>query len=344
MSVAALSFTVVANLGCADYGLDRYHPTTADPTEASFTLPVTDLTVETSSTAAVSGGAFKLTSTGTADYGCTNTGAATATTGAAWSVPEYLTDQTHRQAAFITTPSAMNISGIKLRMKRLGGPSGTMYAVLKTASSGVPTATTLATSTAVNLSSATTGGTLGPVLNYPFASAVDVATASELALVLTPDAAASLTTNNKVGMNGTNDGTGAACSAFPIYKFSLDSGSNWIDSANNSTYRTYSTMTVTTYNSSGTAYWSVHAAKSVSWNMSSFTVSEKPNSMGGTITYDIGSAEDSTPVFTQNGLSLAQVQALTGIAGEYLFIRVNLASTTPFYERAEVGAAAISNY
>jgi hypothetical protein len=182
----------------------------------------------------------------------------------------------------------------------------------------------------------------GNLVTFTLSTPQVVISGASIALILKPVTGAILNGINNFGLLSTDDVGGTACSNFSLYKKSTDSGTTWGNSNNAGHRRGYFTLSTDVHSSSGSAYWIAQATSKVPWDMTTFSITEAPNGMGGTVTYDVGSGETATPNFTQVGLTKSQVQSLTGINATYLYVRVNLSSASPFYERTEVNGATIT--
>lgn len=330
-------FGVIA--GC-NYSFNNYKPTPS----STISLSLADLVIETPTTAEVDGTVFRLKIASTANYGCIydNSGDPnTPLTGIDPLDSDPITNTALRTAMTVTTPSIMSVRTVKMRVIKNSGPTGLISIDLNTASAGVPTTTNLTTSNSVDLSPLTTSAE-GNLATFTLATPQSLASGASVALILKPSAGSTLNGINNFGLLGTDDAGGIACSTFSVYKRSADSGTSWINSNNAGHRRGYFSLTADVHGAAGSGYWIAEATKSITWDLTTFDTTEAPNSMGGTITYDVGVSETNTPVFTESGLSKSQLQALTDFKGKYLFIRVNLSIPAPYYERAEITAASIA--
>jgi hypothetical protein len=331
--------TIVALAGCT-YGVDNYESRPS----ATNTLDVANITVETASTAEVSGSVFRVKTNGTTDFGCSydSTGSDNQNTSTSITIEDTITALAEREAVVFNISSYMHITSAKMRVRKFGGPGGEMTIGINNVTVGLPGSTVLSAASGVALAGFDGGSFEGGLATFNLTTPLSVQNGESVAMVLQPGVGASFPLNNYYGLNSTDDVSGTACSAFSLYKKSTDSGTSWTNGTNAGHRRGFATLTVDLHHNAGTGYWVVQGAAEVLWDMPTFTVSESPNTAGGIITYDIGSSETTTPVFTHAGLTQTQVRALTEIRGAYLFIRVNLSVATPFYERAEIGNGSIT--
>ncbi len=326
-------------LSC-NYSFNNYRPTPS----STISLSLASLVIETPTTAEVTDSVFRLKATGTADYGCSydNSGNPnTAVTGIDPLDSDPIKSTTDRTAMTITTPSIMYVRSVKMRIIKNSGPTGFVSIDLNTASAGVPTDINLTSTDTLDLTPLTSSFE-GNLLSFNLASPQTLANNTSVALILKPSGGSILNGLNNFGLLSTDDAGGTACSSFSVYKRSTDSGATWINSNNSGHRRGYFSLAADVHGAVGSGYWVAEASKSVPWDLSTFTTTEAPNGMGGSVAYDIGASETSIPVFTQTGLTKTQLQGITDVQGKYLFIRVTLASPAPYYERAEISDASVA--
>jgi hypothetical protein len=332
------SLIILLQPTACSYGLDRYTPGPS----TSYTLDINSFVVETPSTAEVSSGVFRLKVNGNANLGgCTLAGSNTASTGDSTGDFDAIDSSTKYFSSFATPPSKAMVNSVSARIRRAGGPTGTMSVSLRSSTALTPSATVTATSAPVSIASASTDAN-GGLVTFTFSSAQPVST-TQYAFVLKADSGATLDGANNFAWMSTADFGGTACTNFPLYKFSTNSGSSWGDSNNISMLRPYFTYNVNTYAASGSGYWIVGGVANSTWSMSSFSLSENQSGeSSGAVTYDVGVGSDSSsPTFTHTGLTASQLQALADMEGTYLYLRVHLSSASPYYDRAEVSAGSI---
>lgn len=338
-----LIFTIL--LAC-NYSFNNYSPSSNSspaPSPSTLTLNTSDLVIETPTTAELSASIFQLKATGTAEYGCTydSAGSNTSTTGTNLINADPFTSTSDRTGLVLTAPSAMNIVGVKMRVKKSSGPTGSITVDVDGVSGGLPTATVLTDSSSTDLATLNTASS-GNIVTFSLTTSQNIVSGQSIALLLKPSVGAILNGINNFGLLSTDDATGTACSIFSIYK--RWNGSAWVDSNNAGYRRGYFTLIATTYAYSGSGYWAIPSpsGSATTWDLSSFTSTENPNAMGGSFTYDLGVGSDSTPSFSLMGLTKTQVQESADLTGAYLFIRVNITNSSPHFERAEISGASIS--
>lgn len=326
-----------------EYSLKRYaseDDTTPPPAPAGdFTLDVDDLVIEDPSKAGVSSGEFQLLQNGTSNLGCTvgadgqpTTGAGTANNASAISAFSVYVG-TNFSFNFQIRPTA-----VVLRLKKNGNPTANAIVDITNLTVGVPNPNSVvATSSTVAMTGI--AGVTGSNQTFTFASPPTLSASTNYSVVLrgvngsgTVDG--SNTINWRIGDDPTD------CSNFALALNSSDSGSNW----SNDAAAPYFYFVVPAYQASGAGYWIVDGGASINWDMSSFAINENPsNNKPGAITYDIGvGSSSSTPTYSQTGLTLAQVKALTGITGQYLYVRVVLSSAFTNMASSGVGDGAVS--
>ncbi len=236
----------------------------------------------------------------------------------------------------------MNITGVTLRIRKVGGPSGNMLSYLYATSGLNPTGSALATSADVLINSIPNTAAAGNLMGFTFSSALEAAASTAIAVVLRPKTDATIDGANNFRWVTSNSTGPDGCTDFPVYRGTTDGGTNWM-AANNLGYRrSFFTATVATHDSSGTVSW-ITDGLGATWDMTTFDFDENPSTLtAGTITYDIGTGSSAvTPTYSQTNLTEAQVQALGDLTGQYLYVKVNLSVSTPFYDRAVIGDGSV---
>lgn len=338
-------------MASCNYSFNNYNPSSGN----TFTLAIADLVNASTLDGETTATTFRLLKTGTAEYGCDYDPAAAHNSSMLGNAPESsldtMTSNSRRSAVFVTPPTAMNLQSVKIVAFRNGGAAGTASIDVNSAQTSTPTTTTLASTQSRNMLDISAGSE--DWIQFTLASPLVISSQTELALILKPNFTGTPNGVNYITLVSTSDydysaGDPIACNAFPIYKASGDSGSTWTAPWNNGSpvtadlRRGYFKIIADVHRPSATGHWVVDGGQSMNWDMSTFTITEAPYSLGGQVTYDVGAADTNTPVYSQTGLTKTQVQALTGITGQYLFVKVNLASSaSPYYERAEVTGASI---
>jgi hypothetical protein len=333
-------------VGCND--LEIVHTAPAAPAgTGSVTLATASATIETPSTVQLSGGFLSLKATGTGSWGCTfvSGGTVDANTGTSLTAGEPLQNLAYSQANLFTTPSYMKVTGLTLRIRRTGGPSGNMYTELRAGSGASPTGASLANSNNVLISSIATTGVAGHLIAFTLPTAVEMPAGATYAVLLQPQSGSTVDGANYFGWVVTNNNSPEGCTGFPVYRYSSDSATTWGNGSGTGYGRGYFTIQAEQHASSGTVSWIGTApSPSSSWIMSSFSFSENPASLtGGTILYDIGVGSDpAVPNYSQTGLTKAQVRALSDLTGQYLYVRAMLSVGSPQFDNAVLGAGGIN--
>jgi hypothetical protein len=334
-----------------NYSFNNYNPSS----DNTFTLTIANLENASILDGEKTATSFRLLKTGTAEYGCDYDSTAAHNTDvlgiATESSLDTLTSNSKRSAVFVTPPVKMNLQAIKMMAFRSGGAAGTVSVDINSAQSSVPTAASLGSTQSRNMLDISADAENW--IQFDLASPLAVSNQTELALILKPSFSGTPNGVNYITLVSTSDYDYSvtdpiACNAFPVYKASSNGGSTWSDPWNNGSpvtadlRRGYFLLVADVHRPTANGHWVVDGTDSMDWDMSTFTITEGMSSLGGQVTYDVGSANTNTPVYTQSGLSKSQVQALTGITGQYLFIKVNLTSSaSPYFERAEVSEATI---
>jgi hypothetical protein len=89
------------------------------------------------------------------------------------------------------------------------------------------------------------------------------------------------------------------------------------------------------------AYVVDSSSAAASWDLSTFTADE--NSVAdasGSLQYDLGASDDSTPVYSLSSLSKAQVLASSAPTGRYLFVRARFVGDG--FQNASLGGMTVS--
>ncbi|XGC82277.1 hypothetical protein ACES2L_07245 [Bdellovibrio bacteriovorus] len=337
-SKTSLALLVALMTSNCEYSLKRY-ASEEDAPAGDFTFSVNDLTVETAATAEIASGEFKLKQNSTANLGCTAGADGQPTTGSGSANNSMgLSAFTNVMAISFSFPFNIRPTAAVLLLKKNSNPTANAIVDITAASGRTPTiATSLATSSTVAMSGIT--GLGGSNQTFTFASPPTLTASTTYSLILSG-------VNGSGTVDGSNNinwrmGDGASdCSDFDVLQNSSNTGSSWSDDS----ATPYFYFVVPAYHASGTGYWIVDGGADITWDMSSFDVSEDPNDdKPGAITYSIGAGSDaSTPSYSQTGLTKAQVQALTGISGRYLYVRVTLNSAYTNMGSAGVGSGAVS--
>lgn len=348
-----VSATFVLALPSCNYSFDNYNPSSI-PGATNYNLTIDDLINDTPTDAEKTSTTFQVKKTGTTEYGCRYDSSAlnnSSTVGiSSETTIDTITSNVKRTAALVTTPTAMNIQAVKIVAYRLGGESGSASIEINLASGGVPSSTNLATTTSRNMLDFPS--VLEDWIQFSLSSSLTVSAQKELALILKPQFTGTPNGVNYITLVSTSDydyNDPIACNLFPIYKTSSDGGATWASPWNDGTpenadlRRAYFLLVADVHRPAGQGHWVVQADKEVLWHLSSFIISENPNGMGGSVTYDVGASNENAPTYSKTNLTKAQMLASPNLSGRFLFIRVNLQSSAyPYFERAEISGASIS--
>lgn len=328
-----LGFTIAASvLSCGKLPINRLSGSTR------FFLP-SAATLDTPAAVELFSGILRLIATGSGEYGCQFTGSNTGVDGAtATASDKILNAITEAQGNLTTTTSYMVITGAKVRIRRVGTPSGNMFTALRTTSGADPSATVLSTSADVLISTASVAPT-GGLSTFTFSASREAALGTSFALVLAPQSGATVDGANNFRWVVAN---GAGCTNFPTYRDSSDSASTWISGVALSP--SYFTLVADTHPTSGQTSWIATGHASALWMMSSFDFDENSRVITtGTFTYDVGAGENpTTPTYSNSGLTKAQVQALSNLSGTYFYVRANFAIGGAGFDQAELGNGLIN--
>lgn len=323
IAAAVLSFFLMA---CGDISIDH------SANGITKSMLASSATIETAATLEVLASKLALKVSGTSATGCTFTGSDSTTTTSTVTAGTIFSALTLAQGQVFTPSVYLNVQKVSLQIRRVGGPSGNMFAQIRSVSGSDPSASVLATTGDVLISTASTGGN-GALLDFTLASSYEMAAGTSLSLVLKPQTDATLDGSNNFRWMVSNSTPTEGCTNFFAYRTSSDSGSSWSAGAQ-SYQRNVFTLTADVHSTPGQASWIVTGPSSSTtiWKMSTFTFSENPgDKTTGTITYDVGAgASSSTPSYSQTGLTLAQVQALSNLTGSYFYCRANLSVSNTF--------------
>ena len=314
---------------------------TNTPTAATFNLQVANLNIEDTSQTEVASNVFRLKQSGTLSYGCNyNPGGTNNTTnGTGTSQPDSITDSTNRHAMGFSYPYQIRIESAVLRLSRSGDPITSMIARVHQSYSGSPSTTVSASSATVDVSTVTTAAA-GANITFSYATPPIVSEDKEWSIVLEPTNTNTLDESNNFGWVSTS---GNACFNFFTYKFSSNSGTSWGNSFNGGVKRSYFTLNVSSYITSGSAFWIVDGGAVSTWNLASLTLPENQTSgSAGFVSYDVGAGASTEPNYSLTNKNKAQIQAAGTLSGRYLYIRVNLSVPAPGYYRSEIGNGSIS--
>ncbi|UOF02225.1 hypothetical protein [Bdellovibrio reynosensis] len=339
-SKASLALLVALTTANCEYSLKRYASEEEAPA-GDFILDVDDLVIEDATKAGVSSNEFQLLTNGTTNLGCTEGADGQPTTGfGTVNNSVSLNSFAVYMGETFSFPFTIKPTAVVLRVKRTGNPSANAIVELTDLAAGAPDESdVVATSSTIAMSGFATGS--GSDQTFTFATAPTLNASTSYAVVLrgvngsgTVDG--SNTINWRLG-NDTSD-----CSDFDVLQNSSNTGSTWANDATGAV--PYFHFVVPAFQATGAGYWIVDGGSSTSWDMASFDIDENPNGdKPGTITYDIGvGADSSTPSYSQTGLSLAQVKALTGLTGRYLYVRVVLNSAYTNMSSSGIGNGAVS--
>jgi hypothetical protein len=334
--------SVVILIACGDLKIDRG---VGGPGVRAITASVA--TIDTPSTLEYVAPTLRLKQSAILGAMCTYsaTGSNTGTTGNSFtSSSNFFTSLNIMQSNLFTMGSYIKFLSATLRIRRTGAPTGNMFVELRTTTVTDPTATVLATSSDVLISSAGTNAD-GTDVNFSFPTPYEATGGGAFALVLRPQADAVLDGTNDFRWVATNSSGPDGCSDFPIFRSSSDTGSTWNDGFNLGYRRNYFSVNASAQYPSGSASWIITGWPSGEWEMSTFTMTENTHSsVTGTITYDVGAgASVSTATYDYTGLTLAQVQALANLEGDYFYLRANFAVPSPYYSQATLLSGSINN-
>ena len=337
LSKAICLISAGLNVGCGKYSIDRTIP------QATKHLYVSLATVETPATITVLSDRINLKSNGTAEVGCfyQAAGGESATQSQTFTSPTIISSLSVAHANLFTPTSYMKINSMILRIRKVGGPSGNMFAQIRS-SSGLDPGTALATSGDILISSVVAAAS-GTLTTFTLSSPYEVAAGTTYGVTLYPQSDATLDGANNFRWV-TNDTAGGGCTGFPIYRASADAGSTW-GTGNNLTYRrSYFSVVANTNGTPGQASWILTGRSGGIWSMASFAITENVGGIStGVVTYDVGSgSSSSTATYSQTGLTKAQVQAMTDLTGTYLYVRVNLSVSSPFFDQSSVSDGTIT--
>ena len=298
-------------------------------------------TIDTPANVQLSSGVLTLKANGTADWGCQESGVNDGYHGNTDTAQKYIAALADRQTNLFTPSTYMKVSQVKLQIQKNGGPSPNMYVDIRSTLGVNPTATILSSSTAIAMGSIVDQNAVGHIITFTLGTTLEFTAATSYAAVLLPTSGSGLDGANNIGWVTTDS---AACTNFPVFLDSADSGGTWQAVDNGGYRRSYFTLVGETHASSGSVSWIVKGFSGAVWSMSSFAFSENPGSItAGTITYDVGVGTSATvSTYSQTGLSKAAVQALANKTGDYFYVRANFSIATPFFENVRLGNGSIN--
>ncbi len=328
--------------GCAERTINH------SPGGTTVTIAAASATIDTPTNVELSSAVLRSKATGTVSYGCTYNaaGSDSATESTSYNTLEVISSTARSQANLFTAPSYMKINSVTLRVRKVGGPTTDMYTTIRAGSGLDPSGASLATSGGYPINATITSVfAVGQLITFALAAPLEVASGGLYAISLNVASNTSLDgANNILWVVSDSVGPPEACSGFPIYRYSSDTGGTWGVGSNLNYRRGLFTVNADQHATSGTASWILDAQRSTAvWSMSTFSFSENPSGVyGGTITYDVGVGSSSTTAtYSSLAQTKAQVKTLSSLTGRYLYVRANFNVPAPGYDVAALGDGSI---
>ncbi len=322
---------VISAMAACNYTLKR------DSSSMSFDLNVSDLIIETPTTAEVVGGNFQLKQDGTGKLGCEVGANGQPTTGAGVVVTDIASFSTYLafrfNFSFPIKPSSLN-----LLLQRTGATSASSFVEVTSATASEPIENSvIATSASVPVSSILQNATEN--ISYSFGSNAKVFDANTNYAVLLRGVIGSGTLDGGNNFGWASGDDAFDCSNFSVMQRTLDSGGYWEDFST----RPYFFFELPIFKNDGSGYWIVDAGREFNWNLSSFSVNENSvDAAVGSVSYSVGVGSDqSVPSYTHEDLTLSQVKALESMTGRYLYIRLKITSANQRFSNATVSSGSI---
>jgi hypothetical protein len=329
-------------VGCADRTINH------SPGGTTVAIAAASATIDTPTNVELSSGVLRSAATGSTSYGCAYNaaGADSATVSTSYNTLEVISSTARSQANLFSAPSYMKINSLTLRVRKVGGPTTDMYAKVQAGSGLDPSGAALATSPGYPINATITSVfAVGQLITFALPTPLEVTSGGLYAISLNVASNTSLDgANNILWVVSDSVGPPEACSGFPLYRYSADTGATW-GVGNNSNYRRgLFTVNVDQHATSGTASWILDAQRATAvWSMSTFSFTENPSGKyGGTITYDVGVGDSSTTAaYSSLAQTKAQIRELSNLTGRYLYVRANFNVANPGYDVAALGDGGI---
>jgi len=220
------------------------------------------------------------------------------------------------------TPVAnTTVSDVDLRLNTVASPTGDIFVSIASDNAGDP-GTVMGSTNPVN--AAIIGG--DALYNFAFATPVSLTAGTTYHFVFQGD---SMTysapgTTDKIRWGDTPPGN---CGSVPVgITRGSNDGMSWTN-LNGSNIIRIAVNSPNYATDSPYATYTLDAASSKTWDLSTFLVDENPSGEAGTLTYDVGASATSSPVYDYTAQSMAGIQAAADLTGQYLHIKAIFTSS-----------------